>query len=94
MIAQAMAALPVPQAPQATGDVMTLRALAIYNKTIFVVILIGAFFLKLDQVWLMMVGAAINMAMNPDNFYYGSSAGSARKDAVIAQQAAEPAIKQ
>ena len=66
-------------------------ALALSNKAIFLIVLVAALFLRLDQILSMMAGAVITMAMNPDSFYWGSSASSARKDAEIANRNAPPA---
>ena len=62
-------------------------ALALNNKALFLVVLVAAIVMHLDQVLLMMAGAVVNMAMNPDNYYWGSSSSSRSKDATIAANA-------
>jgi len=62
-------------------------AITLANKLIFIIVLVAALLMKMEQLISMLAGAVITMALNPDNFYFGSSSGSAGKDATIAAQA-------
>ena len=74
-----------PSVPPTPPDPWWIKpAIAGANKALFGVVLVAAMVINLHDILMIMAGAVINMAMNPDGYYFGSSSGSARKDAVIA----------
>ena len=87
-VVAAPAAVPAPPTP--TDAWWTKPALALSNKAIFLIVLLAAYVMKLENVIAAFAGYAAAMAMNPDTFYFGSSEGSRAKDTTIAAQQPKP----
>lgn len=64
---------------------------SILTQLIFAVLAFLAFWLRNEQMELLVVGAAIANATTVVNYWLGSSSGSKGKDATIAGQAESPA---